>query len=150
MINGPMLFFLMFMVAVVFIAVSIFIWFLVMHILMGKSQMTKVLDVETGALLATSRWGNGTINGVFFNNSLKVLSYEKGYELRVIWIFGGARLWLPTVGMKVSLKQKSSFIRSQWIEIQSDTHEVLVKGRLSYVFEPFLDTDSALQTHKAP
>ena len=57
--------------------------------------MSRVVTAGMGAELRRSRWGDGDVNGVGFENALRVVEYTRGWLVEGHWIFWGGRLWLP-------------------------------------------------------
>jgi hypothetical protein len=50
--------------------------------------------VDTGPVLRTSWWGDADVNGLGFQNSVRVVECGNGWLVEAHWLFGGAQLWL--------------------------------------------------------
>ena len=82
-------------------ALFIGIWFLVTALIRKMAGMTRELDADTGMFLRESSWGSGYVNGVRARNCLRVAEYENGWVVRIAWLLGGGKLWLPKREAKI-------------------------------------------------
>jgi len=71
------------------------IWLLVTTLLRVMAGMTTKLDVDSGVLLRESSWGSGSVNKVRARGCLRVAEHENGWIVRMVWILGNGKLWLP-------------------------------------------------------
>ncbi len=66
------------------------LWFFVTRLLMKVAGMTRDVDAgPVGRWLEAYGTGSARIRGVSYNGVLSVDRHERGYLLRVTWIFGG-------------------------------------------------------------
>lgn len=74
---------------------------------------------------------------------MKVHEYEEGFLVRMMWIFGGGKLWLPREVIKIgSLEGGTLFISRSRILI-CGMNQVILHGRLAdFVENPNEDADA--------
>jgi hypothetical protein len=106
-------------------------WLTVMTILRNLSGMAKTLDVVTGDPLRRSRWGSASINGVNASNCVKLEEYPEGFVVRMMWMFGGGRLWLPKAGLQVGDELPKRFFVARRRTLISGINQVILFGRLA-------------------
>lgn len=111
------------------------IWFLVTRLLRALAGMTRELDVATGRLLRASAWGSGSVNGVRARGCLRLTEYERGWVVRLSWLFGNGKLWLPKDGVRVGAPQPGGLFRPPSRTIQSGKDRVRLDGTLAAFFD---------------
>jgi hypothetical protein len=132
--NEPDMFFYAF--PVLFIGM----WFTITRVLRHVSGMTPQLEIETGELVRASRWGSASINGVNAQRCVKLEEYREGYVVRMMWIFGGGRLWLPKRGLQVSEERPGRFWMPRSRVLISGMNQVILLDKLTaFVAVPSTD-----------
>lgn len=108
-------------------------WFLVISMLRTKMRMTKDdIGEASGPVLSDSGWGSAKINGVSVNNCIKVIEYEQGYLLKMMYIFGNGKLWIPKGEYIVKeTKPKRMFLFPEIKKISSHNNSVELYGKLA-------------------
>ena len=108
-------------------------WFLVISTLRTKSGMTKEdIGEASGPILSDSGWGSAKINGVSANNCVKLIEYERGYLLKMMFIFGDGKLWIPKGEYIVEeTKPKRLFLSPEIKTISWQNNSVKLYGKLS-------------------
>lgn len=106
------------------------IWVLVTSLLRTMARMTRKLDVDTGRLLRESSWGSGTINGIRARGCLRVAEHENGWVLRMAWVFGGGKLWLPKSGATIGRPKPGGLFSSRSLTIEYAGNRVHLYGSL--------------------
>jgi hypothetical protein len=116
-------------------------WVAVVTFLRNLTGMTTRLELPLGEPLRRSQWGSASINGVRARNCVRVEEYSDGFVVRMMWLFGDGKLWLPKLGLHVSKEQRTLFLfRSQVLE--SGVNRVVLFGRLAeFVGDPATDDD---------
>lgn len=108
------------------------IWLFVTGLLRMMARMTTKLDADTGRLLRESTWGSGYVNGVRARGCLRVAEYENGWIVRIAWILGNGKLWLPKSGARISQPQTSAgFLSPKCSEIDCGSDRVRLFGGLA-------------------
>jgi hypothetical protein len=120
---------------ILFLVLFPIIWFVGIAQMRNKMGMTKELMDHTGSLIRESGWGSANVNGVSLQNCVKVLEYTNGYELRVMGIFGGGKLWLPKNSTSVAAISEQSFFKPQKVTIHSGKNSVFLFGKLTKYVE---------------
>lgn len=115
----------------IFLVCAPVIWLFATTQLRNKMGMVKEISKDAGALIRQSGWGSANINGVSLQNCVKVLVYTNGYELRVMGLFGGGKLWLPKNNTAVVGAAEKSFFSEKKVTVQSGQNCVLLYGKLS-------------------
>ena len=87
------------------VALFIAIWLLVTGLLRMMAGMRRKLNVDTGMLLRESTWGSGYVNGVRARGCLRVAEYDSGWVVRIAWLLGNGKLWLPKSEARISEPQ---------------------------------------------
>lgn len=116
------------------VALFIAIWLLVTGLIRMMAGMSRKLNVETGMLLRESAWGSGYVNGVRARNCLRVAEYEKGWIVRIAWIFGNGKLWLPKSRVIISEPQSGGVFSQEYRTIVCGDDEVRLSGSLAELF----------------
>ena len=93
--------------------------------------MTRRLDTVTGEPLRSSRWGSASINGVGAKNCVKIEEYHDGFVLRMMWAFGGGRLWLPKSGLKIGEEKPRRLFVPRSRVLISGMNQVILFDRLT-------------------
>jgi hypothetical protein len=106
-------------------------WFFIASTLMRWSGMKRELDVEPGRMLRTSRWGSASINGVSARGCAKLEEYADGFVVRIAWIFGGGKLWIPKVGLKVSEERPRALLTPRSRVMMSGMNQVILFDQLT-------------------
>jgi hypothetical protein len=106
------------------------LWIAITSILRSASGMRRELGVATGSTLRESGWGSASINGVGARNCAKVVEHAEGYVIRMMWLFGGGRLWLPKADLHVGDEQSSRFLVPRSRTIVSGHNRVVLYGNL--------------------
>src|SRR5262249_3982093 len=92
------------------------------------------IPADTGAVLRRSGWGDATINGVGFQNCVRVVECANGWLVQVRLI--GGRLWLPDAQTGVSELERVG----QWgpyRTLQAGPDRVKLEGELAeFIAEP--------------
>ena len=117
------------------IALFLCVWFLVTTLIRKMAGMTTELDVDTGMLLRESSWGSGYVNGVRARNCLRVAEYEKGWLVRIAWLLGGGKLWLPKSGARIQ-PDSGGLFSMKCNAIVSGENRVRLVGGLADFVEP--------------
>lgn len=115
-------------------------WFTITRVLMCVAGMTRQLEIETGEPVRVSRWGSASINGVNAQRCVKIEEYREGYVVRMMWIFGGGRLWVPKSGLQVGEERPGSFwMPRSRVLISGMTHVILLDKLTAFVAVPSTD-----------
>ena len=88
-------------------------WFLITRTLMRVAGMTR--DVDTGPIgrmLESYGTGSARIRGVNYSGILSVDRHERGYLLRVSWIFGGGGMTIADEDIIAVNEHGAGMIRS--------------------------------------
>ena len=117
----------------VFGGVGLFIgiWLLVTGLLRKLAGMSTRLNADTGMLLRESSWGSGYVNGVRARGCLRVAEYESGWIVRIAWILGNGKLWLPKSGARISEPQAGGVFSQQSRTIVCGDDQVRLFGNLA-------------------
>ena len=113
------------------VALFIGIWLLVTGLIRTMAGMTRKLDVDTGMLLRESSWGSGYVNRVRARGCLRVAEYERGWIVRIPWLLGGGKLWLPKSGARISRAPADRFFSPEGRAIECGTDRVRLYGSLA-------------------
>jgi hypothetical protein len=125
-----------------FVLSFIGIWFLVTRVLRVKSGMGTVLNVEPGRQLRESNWGSAVINGVRARNCVKLIEYIEGWELRMMSMLGGGRLWIPKEDVHLSAPEQRDLFGQRMRTITSGEHTVrLIGGLAGFLPGPHSETE---------
>jgi hypothetical protein len=81
-------------------------------------------------LLRESSWGSGYVNGVRARNCLRVAEYENGWLVRIAWLLGGGKLWLPKSGAKIQ-SETGGFFSTKFRVIVCGKDQVRLSGGLA-------------------
>jgi hypothetical protein len=111
-------------------ALFIVIWFLVTALIRKMAGMTRELDGDTGMILRESSWGSGYVNGVRARNCLRVAEYENGWVVRIAWLLGGGKLWLPKSGARIQ-PERGGFFSTKCSAIVCGENHVRLSGGLA-------------------
>lgn len=87
------------------------LWFLVTHLLMRLAGLSRGVNPSSlGSLVESYGSGSARINGINFSGCMIVERYQRGYLLRLWWIFGGGMRVVPSVDIE-SISQERYFFR---------------------------------------
>ncbi len=78
-------------------------WLFVTTFVRRSTRLTRTLQIETGPALRESPWGSALINGMRAYGCVKLVEYQDGYVLRMMWVFGDGKLWLPKQRLRVGI-----------------------------------------------
>ena len=78
-------------------------WLFVTTLLRRGGRLTRRLQVETGSPMRESSWGSAFINGISAQGCVKLAEYHDGYVIRMMWVFGNGKLWLPKPGLRIGV-----------------------------------------------
>jgi hypothetical protein len=106
-------------------------WFIVTTMLRNMAGMSKRLEVEPGPEIRSSGWGSAKINGIGCKNCVKIQEHESGYVVRMMWISGGGKLWLPKPLTRVGELKASNLLFPRSRILISETNQVILYGRLA-------------------
>ena len=105
-------------------------WVAVMILLRKQSRMVKSLDFDPGEKIKSSGWGSAVINGVQAKNCVCIDVYSQGYVVRMMSLFGGARIWIEKASLTVIDEQSGTFFLPGYIEIKSKEEQIRLYGKL--------------------
>jgi hypothetical protein len=95
------------------------------------------LDAETGSVLRASRWGHAEVNGVGFQDSIRVMECQDGWLIQAHWALGGGRLWLPHSETRVGELDRPAQWSGSVLILETGPNRVRLKGELAeFVAEP--------------
>ena len=114
-------------------ALFIGVWFLVTALIRMMAGMTKELEADTGLLLRESSWGSGYVNGMRARNCLRVAEYENGWLVRIAWLLGGGKLWLPKSEARIQPETGDFFSTKYSAIVCGDDHVRLSGGLADFV-----------------
>lgn len=97
--------------------------------------MEKRLDEVTGEPLRSSRWGSASINGMAARGCVKIEEHRDGFVMRMMWVFGGGRLWLPKRGLRVGEVQPPARLLPRNRLLESGPDRVVLYGELTQFVE---------------
>ena len=99
------------------------------------------IPADTGPVLRTSGWGDAKINGVGFQNCVRVVESANGWLVQVRVI--GGRLWLPRAQTRVGELERVG----QWgpyRTLEAGADRVKLEGELAeFIAEPAVPADGA-------
>ena len=102
------------------------------------------VPADTGAVLRKSGWGDANVNGVGFQNCVRVVECANGWLVQVRLI--GGRLWLPRVQTRVGELERVG----QWGPyrvLEAGPDHVKLEGELAeFIAEPAVAADGAGST----
>ena len=75
------------------------VWLAIRTLVRRLTGLRGRLQVDTGPVLRQSRWGDADVNGVGFQNCVRVVECTNGWLVRVRLI--GGRLWLARAQTRV-------------------------------------------------
>ena len=107
------------------------IWILITGLIRKMARMSTKLEADTGMLLRESRWGSGYVNGVRARNCLRVAEYERGWLVRIAWLLGNGKLWLPKGGTRISHPQTGGLFPQRFRTIECGEDNVRLLGHLA-------------------
>ena len=106
-----------------------------MLFLRKKSGMNKEITAQKGLKMNQSGWGTAVINGVSARNCVRVVQYEFGYQIEMMKIFGGGKLWLPSEEITIKEETERRFLFPATQVIISGENKVTLYGRLTQVIK---------------
>jgi hypothetical protein len=107
------------------------LWLTITTLLRKMAGMTTGPEAATGDLLRSSAWGSASINGVSARRCVKIEEYPDGFMLRMMWIFGDGRLWLPKHDLQVGDERPGGLIIPRSRVLVSGQHRVVLRDRLA-------------------
>jgi hypothetical protein len=84
---------------------------------------------DTGPVLRTSRWGDAHINGVGFEECVRVVECASGWLVQVRLI--GGRLWMPRAQTRVGELEQVGQLRAPYRILEAGTDRVKLEGELA-------------------
>ncbi len=108
-------------------------WFLIVKYLRTKTKMiAEPLPQENGVVISKSKWGSANINGVNTKNCVKLIEYNSGYLLKMMYVFGNGRLWIPKSSYTVvEHKGRRALLLPEYKKIVWGEHKVTLYGDLA-------------------
>ena len=106
------------------------LWVVIAWSLKKASGMGKEITDERGLRLEQSSWGTAVINGVNASNCARVAKYELGYQIEMMKIFGGGKLWLPAEAISIESETPRRFLFPEKKVIRSENNKIVLWGRL--------------------
>jgi hypothetical protein len=114
-------------------AVAVF-WLVLRALSFRLAGLRGQVPADTGAVLRKSGWGDAKINGVGFQNCVRVVECANGWLVQVRLI--GGRLWLPQAQTRVGELERVG----QWGPyrvLEAGPNQVKLEGDLAeFVAEP--------------
>ena len=93
--------------------------------------MQKEITEQRGLKINTSSWGTAVINGVNARNCVRVVQYEFGYQIEMMKIFGGGKLWLPAEEITIEDETERRFLFPATQVIISGENKITLYGKLT-------------------
>jgi hypothetical protein len=123
--------------SLVFLMAVVAVWLACRAILNHLAGLRLRLRVDTGPVLRKSRWGDADVNGVGFQNCVRVVECTNGWLLQVRLI--GGRLWLPRAQTRIEeLEHVGQF--GPYRRLQTSTDHVKLEGELAeFIAKPVND-----------
>jgi hypothetical protein len=120
------------------------VWLAIRTVVRRLTGLRGRLQVDTGPVLRKSRWGDADVNGVGFQNCVRVVECTNGWEVRVRLI--GGRLWLPRAQTRVGELERVG----QWgpyRTLEAGPDRVKLEGELAeFIAESAVAADGAGMT----
>jgi hypothetical protein len=102
------------------------------------------LRVDAGPVLRTSRWGDADVNGVGFQECLRLVEYRDGWLIQAHWLMGGGQLWLPRAQTRVGDLKGVGWLSGASCTLEAGPDRVKLEGELADVIaEPAVAADGA-------
>jgi len=117
------------------------VWLAVRTVVRRLTGLRGRLQVDTGPVLRQSRWGDADVNGVGFQNCVRVVECANGWLVQVRVI--GGRLWLSRAEARVGeLERVGEWGPYRVLEAGPD--RVKLEGELAeFIAEPAVAADGA-------
>jgi hypothetical protein len=117
------------------------VWLVIRTLVRRLTGLRGRLQVDTGPVLRKSRWGDADVNGVGFQNCVRVVECTNGWLVRVRLI--GGRLWLPRAQTRVGeLERVGQWGPYRTLEARAD--RIKLEGELAeFIAEPVVAADGA-------
>jgi hypothetical protein len=120
------------------IAVTVF-WLVLRTLSFRLAGLRGPVPADTGAVLRKSGWGDAKVNGVGFQNCVRVVECANGWLVQVRLI--GGRLWLPRAQTRVGELERVG----QWGPyrvLEAGPDHVKLEGELAeWIAEPAVTAD---------
>ena len=102
------------------------------------------LQVDAGPVLRQLRWGDANVNGVGFQECVRVVECRDGWLIQAHWLMGGGQLWLPRAQTRVGELERAGWLSRASRTLEAGPDRVKLEGELAEVFaEPAVAADGA-------
>ncbi len=100
------------------------------------------VPADTGPVLRKSRWGDANINGVGFQDCVRVVECANGWLVQVRLI--GGRLWMPRAQTEVGELEGVGRLTAPYRTLAAGADRVKLEGELAeFIAEPAVAADGA-------
>jgi hypothetical protein len=100
------------------------------------------VPADTGPVLRKSRWGDANVNGVDFENCVRVVECANGWLVQVRLI--GGRLWMPRAQTRVGELEGVGQLTAPYRTLAAGVDRVKLEGELAeFIAEPAVAADGA-------
>ncbi|MCI0742625.1 MAG: hypothetical protein L0Y72_26630 [Gemmataceae bacterium] len=93
------------------------------------------LPVDTGPVLRQSRWGEAKVNGMGFQECVRVVECRNGWLIQAHWLLGGGQLWLPRAQTWVGQLEHAGWLSGTSRTLKAGTDRVTLEGELAEVID---------------
>jgi hypothetical protein len=102
------------------------------------------LRVDAGPVLRKSRWGDANVNGMGFQECVRVVECRNGWLIQAHWLMGGGQLWLPRTQTRVGELERTGWLSGVSRTLEAGSDRVKLEGELAEVIaEPAVAADGA-------
>jgi hypothetical protein len=111
------------------------IWLVLRILLFRLAGLRRQVQADTGPVLRESRWGDAKVNGVGFENCVRVVECANGWLVQVRLI--GGRLWMPRSQTRFGELEGVGRLTAPYRTVEAGTDRVKLEGELAeFIAEP--------------
>jgi hypothetical protein len=126
---------------VMLMAVAAF-WLVLRTISFRLTGLRGQVPADTGPVLRKSKWGEAKVNGVGFQDCVRVVECANGWLVQVRLI--GGRLWLPRAQTRVGELEGVGRLTGPYRTLEAGPDRVRLEGELAeFIAEPAVAADGA-------
>jgi hypothetical protein len=113
---------------IVLVVVAAF-WLVLRTVSFRLAGLRGRVAADTGPVLRKSRWGDATVNGVGFQDCVRVVECANGWLVQVRLI--GGRLWLPRAETRVGELEGAGQLTAAYRILEAGADRVKLEGELA-------------------
>jgi len=105
------------------------IWLVLRTLSFRLARLRGQVVADTGSVLRRSRWGDAKINGVGFQECVRVVECANGWLVQVRLI--GGRLWMPQAQTRVGELEGVGWLTAPYCILEAGVDCVKLEGKLA-------------------